>query len=240
MNYVQPLRAKPTNPAILLLIHQKILSDSVAASAKTWRFKDVTIARFKEEAFRLVSQHAPDVVVVDALSGFGELRQLLRSFHFTCPNARIVVFNGTLQRNELIVCLACRVSGYLSADAPMHSLEAAIESVSSGKLYLPAAVAQLLQREYSQRGKGALQIKVMQISAREQEIASTLANGMSNKQIAAKLGISVRTVEKHRENIARKFAEGTELTCNTYIKNKSQCVLLMYIQNYSALRFVHF
>jgi DNA-binding NarL/FixJ family response regulator len=86
--------------------------------------------------------------------------------------------------------------GYVLKDAPAAEIVAAIEAVAGGGTFLSPAVSKRLFR--NQAPKPVL-------STRESQILSALAKGLSSKQIARDLGLSVRTVEAHRQNIKRKL-----------------------------------
>ena len=86
--------------------------------------------------------------------------------------------------------------GYVLKDAPASEIIAAIEAVAAGGTFLSPAVSKRLFRNQAPRPL---------LSARESEILSALARGLSSKQIAREINVSVRTVEAHRQNIKRKL-----------------------------------
>ena len=87
--------------------------------------------------------------------------------------------------------------GYVLKDAPASEIIAAIQAVAAGGTFLSPAVSKRLFREQTPRPL---------LSLRESEILSALARGLSSKQIARELDVSVRTVETHRQSIKRKLA----------------------------------
>jgi DNA-binding NarL/FixJ family response regulator len=86
--------------------------------------------------------------------------------------------------------------GYVLKDAPASEIIAAIEAVAGGGTFLSPAVSKRLFRNQAPRPL---------LSSRESEILSALARGLSSKQIAREMNVSVRTVEAHRQNIKRKL-----------------------------------
>jgi DNA-binding NarL/FixJ family response regulator len=86
--------------------------------------------------------------------------------------------------------------GYVLKDAPASEIIAAIEAVAAGGTFLSPAVSKRLFRNQAPRPL---------LSSRESEILSALARGISSKQIAREMNVSVRTVEAHRQNIKRKL-----------------------------------
>ena len=86
--------------------------------------------------------------------------------------------------------------GYVLKDAPASEIIAAIEAIAGGGTFLSPAVSKRLFRNQAPRPL---------LSSRESEILSALARGISSKQIAREMNVSVRTVEAHRQNIKRKL-----------------------------------
>ena len=87
--------------------------------------------------------------------------------------------------------------GYVLKDAPASEIIAAIEAVAGGGTFLSPAVSKRLFRNQAPRPL---------LSSRESQILSALARGLSSKQIAREMDVSVRTVEAHRQSIKRKLA----------------------------------
>jgi DNA-binding NarL/FixJ family response regulator len=87
--------------------------------------------------------------------------------------------------------------GYVLKDAPASEIIAAIEAVAAGGTFLSPAVSRRLFRNQTPRPL---------LSSREAQILSALARGLSSKQIAREMDVSVRTVEAHRQSIKRKLA----------------------------------
>lgn len=87
--------------------------------------------------------------------------------------------------------------GYVLKDAPASEIVAAIEAVAAGGTFLSPAVSRRLFRNQAPRPT---------LSSRESQILSALARGLSSKQIAREMDVSVRTVEAHRQSIKRKLA----------------------------------
>ncbi len=88
-----------------------------------------------------------------------------------------------------------------------HSLAEAIRQVSKGETYFSPAVAQRYRKlhETAPGRKGEPKAKITDLTPREMEVLQQVAEGAANKQVAAELGISIKTVEKHRDNLMRKL-----------------------------------
>jgi DNA-binding NarL/FixJ family response regulator len=85
--------------------------------------------------------------------------------------------------------------GYVLKDSPMHQIVAAVEAVAAGGTYYTSSIVEAMRGEST----------YLPLSPREREILNHLIEGSSNKEIARKLKLSVRTIESHREAIRRKL-----------------------------------
>jgi two-component system, NarL family, response regulator NreC len=113
-----------------------------------------------------------------------------------------LVMTGFGDRFAATEAMAAGVAGYLLKDQPADDLFVAIDVIRRGGQYVaPAIAAQLRPDELSPRDLGPLE----SLSRRESEIFRLLVSGTSSKDLARRLFISVKTVETHRTNIARKL-----------------------------------
>ena len=156
-----------------------------------------------KEALRKVKKLAPDIVVLDvnlpSIDG-GELARRLRRL---VPQSKLIAFSMHSSEEYVVRMARCGVQGYVTKEQPVGDLLEAIQQVSQGGLYFPAGMTDSLlapapETSPDQPGGAAL-------TGRELGVLTLLAEGFSNKGIATKLGISVRTAETHRENLSHKL-----------------------------------
>ncbi|MFA6317704.1 MAG: response regulator transcription factor [Elusimicrobiota bacterium] len=155
------------------------------------------------EALRKAKAACPDVIVLDislpSLDG-GELARRLRR---SVPKAKIIAFSIHASEEYVVRMARCGAHGYIMKDEPTSNLLAAIKRVAAGGLSFPAEMTDAVLSPETGRttypGGSSL-------TSREREVLALVAEGMPNKQIARKLGISVRTAEAHRERLSRKLA----------------------------------
>ena len=135
----------------------------------------------------------PDVVVLDLDMPGATGTTAVESLHEACPWARIVVLS--MHATPRHVREACRhgADGYVSKDCADIDLVDAIRAVAEGRTYVLAALGARLAQDAER------------LTARESEVAMFLAHGYTNVEIAARLGISVRTTEAHRSHAMRKL-----------------------------------
>jgi len=156
------------------------------------------------EAVEKVKRLRPDVVVMDLempeLNGLEATRRIVASG----TGARVLIL--TLYDDEEIVahCLEAGAAGYVLKDGPSTELIAAIEAVRKGDKYLtPRALSRVV--EYGAKGR-PVKTRYELLTDREREVLKLLADGFSSKEIAARLQLSVKTVDVHKSNLMRKLA----------------------------------
>lgn len=151
----------------------------------------------------------PDVVVMDIgmreLNGIDATRQLLAEM----PDVRVVALSMHSDRRYVSEMLAAGASGYLLKDSAFDELAEALRSVAAGGRYLSQGVADIVVEDYIDRvmGRGETSVPsaAMSLSAREREVLQLISEGLSTKEVASLLHLSVKTVETHRRQIMDKL-----------------------------------
>jgi DNA-binding NarL/FixJ family response regulator len=158
----------------------------------------------------------PGLLIVDLyLPGMHGL-EVVREVRARLPNTRILVLTGHPDGDLPARLIAQGVHGFVDKSAPLNYVLQAIESVIAGGMFFAAHVPpkgtapgglQLPKVEPSVKaGPPTTSVDAVQmLSARELEVARLVAEGYSSKEIADRLALSVRTVEKHRANIMDKI-----------------------------------
>ena len=152
------------------------------------------------EALALVPRLRPDVVLLDLempeLDGVEAIPQLLAAG----PGLGVLVFTAYDTDERVLGAVRAGARGYLLKGASADEIARGIRTVHSGGSYLEPRVASKLLAEVSSPRR-----EVAGLSNREREVLIFIAEGLSNKEIAVKLNLGVRTVETHRERIMRKL-----------------------------------
>ncbi|MDX2263187.1 MAG: response regulator transcription factor [Gemmatimonadales bacterium] len=156
-----------------------------------------------DEALALVAAEHPDVLVMDvAMPGKSGL-QVAAELHRQGSTTRVMMLSMYDQPEYVLESVKSGARGYLLKDSPPAELRRAVRAVFEGEQYFPPAVAARLT--------DALRVPVPRVAAtealtpREKEVLIGIATGETNKEIAARLGISHRTVETHRESLMAKL-----------------------------------
>ncbi len=159
-----------------------------------------------QEALRKAKELRPDLVLMDIsmpnMTGL-EAVTLLRK---RVPDSKIVILTMHDNREYIARIIRLGARGYLLKDTSPAELIRAIKLIHAGEVFFSPAVSRVLLDELADGKKGkSPSAKAAELSEREREVLVLIADGRSNKEIAARLGVGVRTVETHRERIMRKL-----------------------------------
>ncbi len=170
-----------------------------------WGWEICGEAKDGREAVVLAMELKPDIVVLDvAMPELGGV-EVTREIKRTLPDTEVLAFTGTESETLVHQLFAVGARGcVLKTEAAAHLIPA-IKSLCSHQPYLASRVSRLVFESYLQGGTLPEHAAPGGLTPRELETVQLLANGKSNKEVAAALGISVKTVETHRAAIMRKL-----------------------------------
>lgn len=174
-------------------------------------FAVVADAADADAAFAAVAAHRPDVLVLDITMPGGGGWSIIERVVDESPSTRILMLSIHDEAEYVIESIRLGAHGYVRKDTTPAELRAAVSAVHEGKAYVSPAVAAHLteairSRSDADAGSAAPAAALASLTAREREVLALVADGRTNKQVAASLGISPRTVEAHREALMRKLA----------------------------------
>ncbi len=170
-------------------------------------FKIVGEARTGSEAVEMVRRLRPDVVLMDiampGLNGLDATRQIITAN----PAARVVILSAHSDDVYVERMNEAGAAGFLEKQSSAEILTHAIHEVAEGRSYFSPAIARRLSQHANQpRDRDGLpKPKGNRLTAREAEVLQLVAEGSANKQMATALGISIKTVEKHRQHLMNKL-----------------------------------
>ncbi|MCL4178015.1 MAG: response regulator transcription factor [Verrucomicrobia bacterium] len=159
------------------------------------------------EAVELARKLHPSVVVMDIamplLNGLEATRQIRKAL----PETRILILSAHNDDAYVEQVMELGAAGYLIKQTSARVLSQAVREVQQGKTFLCPAIARGVRRQYgpSPDQRGLARRKNPSLSSREVEVLQLVAEGKANKQVAGELGISVKTVEKHRQRLMEKL-----------------------------------
>jgi len=171
---------------------------------------DITViaeADTGRKAVQLAKSHQPDVVIMDIamplLNGLEATRQIVREV----PKSRILLLSSYNDEEYVHQLTEAGAAGYLLKQTAANELITAIREVHRGNAYFSPAISRRLLdqcRLVFQNGS-AIRNRNDTLTSRESEVLQLIAEGLANKQIAAELCISIKTVEKHRQQVMNKL-----------------------------------
>jgi two-component system nitrate/nitrite response regulator NarL len=157
-----------------------------------------------DEALRKARALSPDVVLMDiSMPGMNGLAvtEVLRK---ETPEMKVLVLSVHTNKDYIFRVIQAGAHGYVSKEAPPEELLRAIESVAAGEPHFSEDIARAALNEFV--SSGGKKEPFAQLTSREREVLVQIAEGKSNKEIADRLGIGVRTIETHRERIMRRLS----------------------------------
>jgi DNA-binding NarL/FixJ family response regulator len=164
-------------------------------------------AQTGRQAVQLSKRLRPDVVVMDIamplLNGLEATRQIVKAV----PTTRVLILSAHGDDEYIRQVVMLGAAGYLIKQTSADVLGKAIREVHRGKPFFSPSIANRLPGLFleSPDGHPVVKEKNAGLSSREVEVLQLIAEGKANKQVAAELGISIKTVEKHRQHLMSKL-----------------------------------
>ena len=156
------------------------------------------------QAVNRAQQLHPDVVLMDIsmpdLNGFEATARILQAN----PKIRVLILTMYEEEEVITRCLTAGASGYVLKDAPRADLIHAIDVVKQGGQYISSRALKKVVSQHI-RGAKSTATEYERLSGREREVLKLLADGLTLKEIATRLGLSVKTVDNHKTNMMRKL-----------------------------------
>lgn len=157
------------------------------------------------DAVRLAEHLRPDVVVMDiSMRGMNGLKAT-EALRQACPETKVLALTRHTDEGFVRQLLAAGAAGYVIKQSAPAELLGAIRAVAAGLRYLDPAIAGKVIDGYARPSARPKTDQSNSLSERETEILRLIARGYSNKEVAARLEISVKTVEAHKANAMRKL-----------------------------------
>jgi DNA-binding NarL/FixJ family response regulator len=185
--------------------HQLFRQGMRSLLANDARFEVIGEAENGRSAVELSRQLVPDVVVMDIsmpdLNGIDAARRIKK----TSPGIQVLALSAHADRRFVAQMLAAGASGYLLKDCAVDELCRAVSAVARKQVYLSPAVAGDMVDVYLGRSAQSAAGGPGPLTSRQREVLQLVAEGLNTKRIAARLHVSLKTVETHRAQIMQKL-----------------------------------
>lgn len=172
-----------------------------------------------EAALELARKVKPDIVVMDITMAGMDGLEATRRLQIVCPDCKVLALTVHEDKQYFFAMLAAGAVGYVTKQAAAEELVHAIRAVSQGHVYLQPALARWLLEDYQrlvsrthldevpewEAGEDEEEQDLEVLSDREQQVLELVAEGLTSPQIGESLGISPKTVARHRERIMNKL-----------------------------------
>jgi DNA-binding NarL/FixJ family response regulator len=214
-----PVDSKPARRRVLIVDDHPIVRQGLKRMIETEPDMEVCgEAATESQARRAIRELVPDIVIVDLALQEGDGLELVRDVHAHHPDVPMLVLSmhdETIYAERL---LAEGASGYIMKQAAADQLLNALRAVLRGERYLSEQIAQTLGVRDGGAERDAAD-PVRRLSNRELQVLNLVGRGVSSRDIAAELGLSVKTVESHRQSIKRKLNLATNSQLLQYAMN---------------------
>jgi two-component system response regulator NreC len=208
-----------TNIKLMLVDDHDVVRTGLRSFLETQAgFKVIAEASTGQEALEKLKESQPDIVLMDItmpdMDGI-ETTQALKSLY---PDCQVLILTVHSDKQYFMKVLAVGASGYITKQAAADELVAAIKAVAAGHVYLQPALARWLLDDYqrlaenhpapptdekTEKNKHTVDLDIL--SKRERQVLELVGEGLNNHEIGEKLGLSPKTIARHRERIMKKL-----------------------------------
>jgi two-component system, NarL family, response regulator DevR len=199
--------AAPDRVLRLLVVddHEVVRQGLVAVLDRRPGFQVVAEAGTVAESIDAARRFRPDIVVMDVRLPDGTGIEACREIRAEHPDTRVVMLTSYPDDDAVLSAIVAGASGYLLKQIRARDLVAALESVARGESLLDPAVTEKVLERIRRIATGTYQDEVSQLTSQEQKILMLLAEGKTNKEIAADIFLSDKTVKNYVSSILSKL-----------------------------------
>lgn len=201
---MQALQKNRSVTRVVIIDDHAVLSELITSVVDSLRnFRVVGRVQTEDEALVLCGREQPDVVILDLVLSASSGLTLLEKLGTLCPRTRVVIFSGNLTPGLVAQVLAAGAFGLISKSVTLDEFRAALFAVAAGRTHFSPEISAIIKNLVTDPplfpAPGRLRL-----SRREEIVLGYLAQGLSSKEIAALLGVSVYTVANHRSRLMKK------------------------------------
>ncbi len=189
---------------VVLIDDHAVLNELITSVVDSLsRFRVVGWAQTETEALALCAREQPNLVILDVVLSASSGLVLLEKLVPVCPGARVVIFSGNLKPEVVRRALAAGAFSLIGKTTTLDEFRTALLAVAAGRTYFSPEIAELVKSlviEPRQPTASGL----ARLTPREEVVLCGLAQGLSTREIATALGVSLYTVANHRSRLMKK------------------------------------
>lgn len=190
--------------------HELARNGLIYSLQKKGQVEVVGAAENGELAVELVKKHTPDIVLMDIgmpiLDGISATQRIKQQY----PEVKVIILTSLKEGDLVYASLAARADAYCMKDIKTERLLQVLEMVRDGAIWLDPAIARMVMSALPitlpQKSSISRERYNVELTEREREVLSFIVDGLSNKEIAEALSVTVNTVKAHVGNIIQKLA----------------------------------
>jgi DNA-binding NarL/FixJ family response regulator len=222
-----PLRFVPTSRpiSILLIDDNRLLRDGLTTLLrKQPGFRVVAAASRLDSAMLRSPEQRPDIVLLDAALPDHDSLGVVRSVRLAWPQIKVIVMGLLPGQSDIVEFVRAGVSGFILKDATSQEFVRSIRAVAEGEHVLPRATTHPLFSQIATEAVGRDEkgggLAALRMTPRQRQVVYLICDGMTNKEIAERLRISLFTVKSHVHNILEKLALHTRLQIAAHVHER--------------------
>lgn len=200
--FPSPSQSPVTTKVVIVDDHAAIIGMMTQVVESLPGFKVVGSALDAAAALTLCRNQPVDIVILDLVLPGASGLSLLTDLTVVRPQVRVLIFTGNLNAAAMRVALVGGVLGVVEKMATLDTFRAALQSVAAGQTYFGPLAGELIKGLVTRNNSAASGMP--ELTKREKTVLCHVAQGLSSKEIADKLGVSVHTVINHRSNLMKK------------------------------------
>lgn len=209
--------------SVALIEDNRLVREGITALLnQTVDFKVVAAGSSGDPA--LLRDAKPDVILLDVGLWDDDSLRVAETVKKEYPDSRVIIMDLLPVHEDIVEFVNAGVSGFILKDATFEDLVKTIRSVAEGVHVLPPEMTSSLFSQIAREAvvKGpAVGIEAVRMTAREREVIDLIGEGLSNKEIAARLNIATHTVKSHVRNVMEKLALHTRLQIAAFAHRES-------------------
>ncbi|MFN0181648.1 MAG: LuxR C-terminal-related transcriptional regulator [Gemmatimonadales bacterium] len=227
MGKKRPIPAVPARPriTIVLIDDNRLVREGLAGLIREQTdFHVLAASADAAEALQKTKEAKPQVILLDFGLEGADCAEVATALMRESPEARVIVMGLSPLAENVAELVRAGVAGFMMKDTSFEMFVSTIRSVAEGAQVLPPELTSSLfgqiTKAISQRGDAPKALSDIRITRREREVIDLISEGLSNKEIAARLGIAIHTVKSHVHNVLEKLSLHSRLEVAAFTRPK--------------------